>query len=399
VRSVANAAGRTDDHRRMRVLVTAVPGVGHLLPLLPIARAAQADGHDVVVGSGASLGPIVARAGARFAPLGPRSLDEIRASVPGFADLAIRERLRRMYADGFGSMAAEQILDDILTLAGSWRPDVIVHDDMEMGSWIAAERLEIPHVSVQTTAWRPAQRPWLTGVQNAIRTRHGLATTPELAGRDGAVWFATRPPSMRDPAAPLPDGARDLRPASDDRFAADGIDGPSAWVDGPTGRPRVAVTLGTVNAHRIDLLRPIVEGAASLDVDVVVGLGADPATLGPVPPNVRVEAYVPMSALLTTAAAVVHHGGAGTTMTALAAGRPMIVVPIAADQFENSQAAVRTGAAIELDGRSLTADRVAGAARRLLDEPSFTASAAAVAAEIEAMPDATAAWAAIAALA
>jgi UDP:flavonoid glycosyltransferase YjiC (YdhE family) len=303
-----------------------------------------------------------------------------------------------MYADGFGSVAAEGILDDVLGLAATWRPDVIVHDDMEMGTWMAAEVLGIPHVSIQAAAWRPAQRRLLTGPQNAIRIRHGLAESPDLAGRDGALWFTTRPPSMRDPSTPLPVGVRDLRPSSDDQFVADDGVGGATPSRAAADRPVIAVTLGTVNAGRVDLLRPIVDGLGALDVDAVVGLGADPATLGPVPANVRVEAYAPMSELLRTAAAIVHHGGAGTTLTALAAGRPMVVVPIAADQFENSEAAVRTGAAIELDGRSLTADRVAAAVRRWLGEPSVRASAAAVAAEIEAMPDATAAWREIAAL-
>jgi MGT family glycosyltransferase len=148
----------------------------------------------------------------------------------------------------------------------------------------------------------------------------------------------------------------------------------------------VAVTLGTVNGHRLDLLRPIVDGLATLDVEIVVGLGADPSTLGPVPANVRVERYVPMSLLLPRSAVVVHHAGSGTTLAALAAGVPSAMVPIFADQPENAAAAARAGAAVVLDATRLTADAVAAAARRLLDEPTFTDQARAVAAEIAAMP-------------
>ena len=39
----------------MRILVASSPGVGHLLPLLPVARAAAARGHDVRIAAGASL--------------------------------------------------------------------------------------------------------------------------------------------------------------------------------------------------------------------------------------------------------------------------------------------------------------------------------------------------------
>ena len=37
----------------MRVLISTWPAHGHLLPILPLARAAQRAGHEVVVASGA----------------------------------------------------------------------------------------------------------------------------------------------------------------------------------------------------------------------------------------------------------------------------------------------------------------------------------------------------------
>ena len=47
----------------MRILFTTWPAYGHLLPMLPLARAAQAAGHDVVVSSGADLLPLIERLG------------------------------------------------------------------------------------------------------------------------------------------------------------------------------------------------------------------------------------------------------------------------------------------------------------------------------------------------
>jgi UDP:flavonoid glycosyltransferase YjiC (YdhE family) len=159
------------------------------------------------------------------------------------------------------------------------------------------------------------------------------------------------------------------------------------------------VTLGTVNSHRVDLLRPIIDGASTLPVEVVVGVGADPATIGPVPDNVRLAAYVALSDVVPTSVATVHHAGSGTTLASLAAGRPMVVVPITADQHDNADAALRTGSAITLDAGSLGPRDVAKALERLLAEPSFAAGAAAVRDEIAAMPDAEAALDRIEALA
>ena len=54
-----------------------MPGIGHLLPVLPVALAAAARGHDVAVGCGASLATLVERSGLRHIDLGPPDLDTI----------------------------------------------------------------------------------------------------------------------------------------------------------------------------------------------------------------------------------------------------------------------------------------------------------------------------------
>jgi UDP:flavonoid glycosyltransferase YjiC (YdhE family) len=381
----AVAQGATGHHSPVRMLFVSSPGVGHLMPILPVAIAAQARGHDVLVGCGESLAPLVGRAGLRHLPMGPASLAEVHEDIPGLATADGPERTFLMYREAFGRIIASAIAGDVVSLVASWRPDILVHEDLEMGSWIAGEKLGIPHVTIQATAWRPHLRPQIVAHQNALRMAHGLPTDPDLAGQEGLRWFTTRPRSMREPDDSMPAQLSELRPEPDDRVGGDAGDLP-AWLDAAIDRPLVAVTLGTVNGHRLDLLRPIVEGVARMDVDVVVGLGADPATLGPVPANVRVERYVPMSLLLPRSAVVVHHAGSGTTLAALAAGVPSAMVPIFADQPENAAAAARAGAAVVLDATRLTADAVAPAARRLLDEPTFTDQARAVAAEIAAMP-------------
>jgi UDP:flavonoid glycosyltransferase YjiC (YdhE family) len=386
-----------DDDDEMRILVTATPGLGHLLPVLPLAAAAAARGHDVAVATGAELGPIVGRAGLRHLDVGPPSLGAAFSRIDDFGSLAGRERLLRIVTEGFATILAAEFADGVLDIAAGWRPDVVVHEDMELGSWIAAERLGIPHVTVQAAAWRPPIRRLAADAQNALRSRHGLAAQPDLAGLDGALWFTTRPPSLRDPAAPMPPTLRELRPEADDRVGSISAAGGGLpdWLARAADRPRVAVTLGTVNADRVDLIRPILDGVAGLDLEIVVALGADPSTLGPVPANVRVERYVPMSDLLPQSVFVVHHAGSGTMLAAASAGRPMLLVPIAADQPENAALCVAAGIAISLDVAHLVAADVRTAAMRLLGESAFAVRAASVAAEIASMPDAAAAVAEI----
>lgn len=86
--------------------------------------------------------------------------------------------------------------------------------------------------------------------------------------------------------------------------------------------------------------------------------------------------------------AVVSHGGAGTLLGGFGHELTQLLLPQGADQFDNAQAAERTGAALSLTPEAVTPEAVTAAARRLLEEPSFAAAARSIQAEIEAMPPA-----------
>jgi hypothetical protein len=409
----------------MRILLTSCPGVGHLLPLLPLARAARDRGHDVRIAAGASLLPIVARAGFAALPAGPDSLGDVARSIPALAGLTGRKRAVVMVREGFAGRIARSVADDLLSaFADGWRPDIIVREDMELGSWLVAERLGIPSATVQVTAWRPRVRALMADSIEPLRLEHRLP--PDATSRlIGQLFFTTRPPSLRDPGAPFPDGTAELRPIADDRDGAplDGepldaapLDAPrsgaapldaarsgAAPLDAapsdaqpladpfgslpePQGGPRVAVTLGTVNADQHAILRTLVDGAVAAGARVVVGLGSDPDSFGPVSRSVAVHRYVPMSVLLPAADVVAFHGGSGTLTAALAAGCPMVITPIAADQPDNAELAVAAGVARSVPSEALTVDLVHAAIDAVLSDPAYARRAGEVAAEIAAMP-------------
>ena len=85
---------------------------------------------------------------------------------------------------------------------------------------------------------------------------------------------------------------------------------------------------------------------------VTVGRHADPAELGPLPANVHVERWVAQASVMPHAAAMVAHGGAGTTLAALAAGVPLVLLPLSADQPINARRVAELGAGLALDGGS-----------------------------------------------
>jgi UDP:flavonoid glycosyltransferase YjiC (YdhE family) len=75
----------------------------------------------------------------------------------------------------------------------------------------------------------------------------------------------------------------------------------------------------------------------------------------------------------------VTHAGHGTVAKALAAGVPVLALPLGRDQHDIAARVVHRGAGLRLD-RDAPPDRIAGAVRRLLGDPRFAAGAARVAA-------------------
>jgi UDP:flavonoid glycosyltransferase YjiC (YdhE family) len=119
---------------------------------------------------------------------------------------------------------------------------------------------------------------------------------------------------------------------------------------------------------------------------VTVGPAADPGVLGAQPAHVRVEQYVPQTALLPQCDVVVSHAGSGTVLATLALGVPQLCLPQGADQFLNASAVAGAGAGISLGPDAATPEAIADAVARLLDEPAFGLAAKEVAASIEGMP-------------
>lgn len=71
-----------------RILFTLHPGIGHFNPLVPLATALQAAGHEVRMGASVSFGPTVEAAGLTAVPIGLDWLESrVEQTFPGFLSL------------------------------------------------------------------------------------------------------------------------------------------------------------------------------------------------------------------------------------------------------------------------------------------------------------------------
>jgi MGT family glycosyltransferase len=163
------------------------------------------------------------------------------------------------------------------------------------------------------------------------------------------------------------------------------------WINDLVEQPTVYLTLGTSPLFntRPAIYRAFIEGLADepLNLIIAVGRNNDPDAFGRIPPNVRIERYIPQTLLFPRCTVVISHGGSGTVMAALAHGLPLVLVPIGADQPPNARRCADLGVARVMDEDTLTPSIARSAVRRVLDDPAYRQNAARMRAEIESLPD------------
>ncbi|WP_448624050.1 glycosyltransferase [Geodermatophilus sp. URMC 64] len=352
----------------MRALVVATPLPGHLLPLLPLAAALEAAGHDVTlatcgdaravcppqlaaadVAPGLRLFPLMLRFAARH----PR---KARAAAAGRDD---PRDIGLLWAPVNARMA-----DGVDALAARTRPDLVVHEPFAVAAADAAARRGVPAVVVEHSLFDAEQQ--VASLVTAYRWAAGPIPPP-------AEILTTAPPSL---VGPRRGRAMRFVPATAERPY------PAEFAR-PGDRPRVLVSRSTVADPRRDrLMSTVVDAAAGTDLDVVLVRPDRWVGKRQLPPNVQMTDWLPFPTVLPAAAGIVHHGGAGTVLTALAAGVPQLVVRGAGDRRVNADLVAARGAGLAADLGDLSPALL----ERLVTDASLAAAAREVAAEMAAMP-------------
>ena len=282
-------------------------------------------------------------------------------------------------------------LAPMMRLVDAWRPDVILRETAEVSSLLAAEAFRVPVVRVGIALATPYEDWWLdmaADALDALRAQAGVPADP------GARRAALTPVFTQVPA--LLDEQQGHPPVAVRRYRV--VDEgpvqplPGWWEDADA--PLVPISFGTAvptDGHYPGLYRAAIDAVAELPARVLVTVGrhADPAQLGPLPANVHVERWVAQARVMPHAAALVAHGGAGTTLAALAAGVPMALLPLSADQPLNARHIAGLGAGLALEGGVADAGRLGALVSALLEHDRYRAAARRVAEAIGALPPVT----------
>jgi MGT family glycosyltransferase len=403
-----------------KFLLTVWPFVGHINPFLSVAKALQARGHSVAFYTGGRAQAQLESEGFTVFPFQHLSEERVWNIVTSLEKMPRGWRsyravgiLLRALRDCFDTMPDQ--LADLEPVLRDWRPDAIVSDPSMWGPiLVLSETTPVPVALLSTLmgclipgadgrTWALGGPPPRTfgarlaattiaaigsGVSrfgyrprvNRVRALHGLSPLDVPVNA-----YAARLPLYLVPSIPELDFERDDLPPSVHYIGPCIWNKPSheslpPWFNQlPSGDPWVHVTEGTLHVEAPIVLGAAAQGLANLPMQVILTTGPqrDPAALdlGPIAPNVHVEQYISHSALLPRCSVLVTTGGAGTVMTALQFGSPLVIVPTHWDKPDNARRIVATGAGICLPPRKCSPARLRAAVERVLNEPGFRRNA------------------------
>ena len=358
------------------------PVPGRLYPLVATLQELIRRGHRVIVRTGPAEVDLLRSIGVEAELLAP----ELAAFNP--TDWQARTRFGALLRalDEFGKRARPQVAD-LGDAIAAHQPDVVILDETSWGAAAAAEHSGLPWAfSVPSPVpigsadappfglgLRPRGdtlgrlrdrivRPLTVGTLARVIARHVNPLRLELGLRplhqlDEFYLAATlvlnyTAEPFDYPRTDWPSKVRMVGPGLWEPPSA-----PPPWLDELT-RPLLLVTCSTAFQNDVRLAETTCAAFAGEPLDVVLTTGEVDVSAATVPANVRVERFVPHSAVLDRAVCVVCHAGMGITQKALAHGVPVVAVPFGRDQPEVARRVEVAGAGVRLPARKLSAERL-----------------------------------------
>ncbi|MBB1243016.1 DUF1205 domain-containing protein [Streptomyces durbertensis] len=367
----------------MRILFITGGGSATVFALVPLVSAARLAGHEVVVAAPEESVKVVCDLG-----LPAVSVTELGIYRAMFWDrqgnrLAPpqgEEQEMDMAGRGFARLAVSSY-PALEELARSWRPDLVVGGSHTHAAPLLAHQFRIPFVRQAWDIHERTEVDWLAATDELRPEldKLGLERIPE-----GDLYVETTPPSLR------PD---DAEPAQMMRWLPGNLQvplEPALYARGE--RPRILLTSGSrstlVPTLGSAFFRRLLDNPALADAELVAATSEEVASEleAEYPGRLLRAGWVPLDAVLPSCDLLIHHGGGVTTMNALNAGVPQLVLPEMASSAIPIRRVDAYGASITLPSAEEPAEDVAAAVRTLLSDSSYRERARELSEEIAAQP-------------
>ncbi|HEY3524467.1 MAG TPA: nucleotide disphospho-sugar-binding domain-containing protein, partial [Candidatus Limnocylindrales bacterium] len=132
-----------------------------------------------------------------------------------------------------------------------------------------------------------------------------------------------------------------------------------------TEGPLVYLSLGSLGSADVGLMQRLIDVLGQTRHRVIVSMGPQHELLRLAPNMVGAE-FLPQPTIVPQVDVVITHGGNNTTTEALHFGRPMVVLPLFWDQYDNAQRIDELGLGVRLDTYAFEDAELPAAIDRLL---------------------------------
>jgi UDP:flavonoid glycosyltransferase YjiC (YdhE family) len=363
----------------MRILFSGSPDIGHVLPLMPLADAGRAAGHQTALLTSGDLASLVAPM--RVLRAGP-AIEEMVGEALRRTGTRPAQAAEQFYAGArveldvvqvlvavelYAGLRVELSFDDALRQAGAFGPDLVVCEEYDFVGPMVAAALGVPWAAHAIMG--PLPEPFWQAMRDRVAREY---KSRSLTARPRIALVDPYPDALRLPTERPPADRITIRPAVNEHGPAR-----QAGPDLPPGRPGALVTLGTT-VNDSAALSALASSVAAAGFTAVVTAQREDLSADIDQDRVRPVGFVPLANLLSQVDLVVSAGGSGTVLASLSRGLPMVIRPFSADQPWNAARLARRGAAIVIDDFA----EAGPAASRIAENPAYGEAAKRVAAEL-----------------
>ena len=157
------------------------------------------------------------------------------------------------------------------------------------------------------------------------------------------------------------------------------------WGPAEGNGPLVYLSLGSLASGDVELMRGLIDSLADAPYRVIVSKGPQHEELE-LAGNMVGEEFLPQTSILPQVDAVITHGGNNTVTESLYFGKPMVLLPVFWDQYDNAQRMHETGFGIRLDTYGHEPEELPRAVERLLADAALRDRLDAVSRRLQAAP-------------
>ncbi|MFT7560926.1 MAG: MGT family glycosyltransferase [Flavobacteriales bacterium] len=375
----------------LKFVIFIPPKLGHINPTLGVGAELLRRGHQVVwLGFRELPLDVLPPGGEYYYPEEFQQEKELVEHVLGRQDEAAKNTANKMIKWALTSTwlpFCHMVMKHLPSILERMKPDVLFHDEGLVAAAMCAHKMGIPYATSITAApglYYPASKvllqddeEWVAEQVLALKTQYGVDTKSNVFNSPNVNVIYTERSFVHGDV--FPGNYYFTGPALAGRPPASELDLSLFSLNSKT----IYVSTGSLleDVKRSFYSKAI---AAFADKDITVLVTAPQDLFEQWPNNFHVQPYWPQLELLKKVDAIVTPGGFNTINEALLFGVPMLVIPLANDQFYNGALVEQSGAGLRLRFRRLTVDQLSNSVDELLNNSRYKNAAISLKEKLEA---------------